>query len=285
MPTTTRILDETTCKVANIQRQSRYFYFILVLITITNTILVVQSFNTGIYDTLYNLGIIEGNLVPDNAWIGGVVEPAVSKLLPVLILLLLGVALTTFIYAFMIGIFAMLLFVDPFSLTTFQNAMVATIPGAIAAYAMYSSNDHHFICVPVLEHRWKAGILVGLTFGLIEAWAKVISVDGYLWEFFWNYPSYTSVILLPMLYHILEGMLIVGTFLTVIRSNYSRSSKILAVVGIVALMMTIHVWWNTWLIFYDPLFEWWKGLTTDDRVGISIILPLALWVVAEVFNR
>jgi hypothetical protein len=281
------ILKKDYCTLNNVKSSLRRFYIGIPIIVLVHSVLYVGIGNEVVLDVFKFLlpNIVKGPLIPTNAYIAGINEPPFSKLFPILLLFVGGsLAFVSYTFAVILSIILFGMYaVDP------RNALAIGGFAGLGLFLLirYRLNWRSFNCLPTRKHRWTAGALTGLSFGVVEAYIKVFQEDSVILPFLWEYPSFDPVILPPIFLHIFEGTLVVGTFLLVARNRrYEWWEKVVRVVGALLIAMGVHVYWNTRFALTVRgdcvgswcFWDWWTVNYTPELFGfVLLLLGFVVW--------
>lgn len=109
-------------------------------------------------------------------------------------------------------------------------------------------------CISFKHHRVRAGALIGVMMGIGEIYMKLwAALGGLSTPFVWNLPIWSNVYLAPVLLHIVNGVVIAGTYFTLVESKWDRYDLV-PMVGALLVAGGIHWTWNTWLV--DQQWLW-----------------------------
>ncbi|MFC6755874.1 MULTISPECIES: hypothetical protein [Haloarcula] len=217
----------------------------------------VPYINGFVFNVLTAGGFIGGSFY-ENAFIAAITEPWVSKLFgPVLLVFggLVGVmaALAFFIIAIVFlgrGLAS--------GLTMFALATGPLIPSLIVPTKRFRDVD-------LLKKRKKAGMIVGLVFGLFELYFRM---PGFTF-FFWENPNFHIGLLGPVTFHLLSGSIIVTAFLTSVSPKSNKSGWY--TLGAIAIASALHWIWNTWLVNPETGTFFWQFFRD---IAPSVVFPL-----------
>lgn len=186
-----------------------------------------------------------------NPWIGGVIEPFSTKLLPTILIGVLSEEDSlVLVGATIIGVagFSKLIeyFIFPVS-GTIEIGVGVIVILSVTTYHLNTKNEGLSFSEGLTSHPWIFGSLAGLSLGIGELYWYMTEMSAPLYE---RIP--------PLLLHSMNGAIIVGTFIFVCTHHREsmRKKVILAISILVA--MIIHIWWNTWLISQGRLWDHWK---------------------------
>lgn len=103
-------------------------------------------------------------------------------------------------------------------------------------------------CLSFTDHRVRVGALIGLMMGIGEIYVKIWTSLGQLTTpFVWELPIWSNVYLAPVLLHVVNGIIIAGTFFTLAETTWDRYDLI-PLSGALLVAGAIHWTWNTWLV-------------------------------------
>jgi hypothetical protein len=229
------------------------FYLGLILNTFILSFLA-GSFNGAVYGMLKHQELISGTFY-ENAWIAALPtnEPFIMKFVPVIALVLWGFSSTLFLGLCVSMVVVYLLFFPGTSPYTFFGLVLGVPTLTTVLFSMEFYNTR-FRCTDFLNHRWTAGIAVGLSAGTLELYTRNL-FPGEFHLLFWEMPKFHPGQIAPVLLHIVTGTIIVGTVLTSFSTENDWDWKHIVAAFVCA--SVIHWVWNTWFLtqmwFWGPL--------------------------------
>jgi hypothetical protein len=285
------VLEKAHCSFRDAVISKRLFYIYAPAVVFAHSVLYVGVANEAVLATLKALlpNTVTGKLIPTNVWIAGLVEPFFSKLFPVA-LIYAGGSATLIAY-----VFAALTTIAIAGLTGAGVDLAIGLGGVtglvVFGLIRFRLGIQAFTCFPTRGTRWIVGALVGLTFGVVEAYMKVFADDGVLLPFLWEFPSFHPTIIPPIFLHVFEGALVAGTYLFVIRSaRYDWKEKALRISGALALAMGVHTYWNAEFarietggcIDNECFWQWWTANFSLELVTlVAALFAFGIWVLVE----
>jgi len=204
-------------------------------------------YNRGIFSMASLVLPLEGGLY-DNTWIGGIVEPFITKLFPLIILGLLGPVKGVIKVGagfFVVGVPLLLLEQMGYTVSATTQFFLLFLYVAIILIAhYYRHGDTLAFPSEFVARPWISGALFGFSVGAIEM--------------YW-YISNRGIELLPrvppLLMHTLLGSLICGTWIILNEREESLRNNLVGWAS-VSIAIVFHVWFNTWLVSQ----EWYQNI-------------------------
>ena len=181
--------------------------------------------------------------------VASLTEAITTKLFPIAAIYLLGVS----VFAFIFFLCAFMILITPETFPNFVPAL-AILSAVPATATIFSDRD-----VPKVGYdAWGLGAFGGLVFGLLELYIRNWD-GGEFYVLFWRDPAFYVGQFLPVVYHVWEGFVVIGAFLTVV-SREDRTWWFLA--GALGVATATHIIWNTWLVDQTWIFDTWEMILT-----------------------
>lgn len=212
---------------------------------------IVTSLNISVMNMLSAFGLVEGGLF-QNTWIGGVVEPLMSKWFPLIVIGMLGpvAALARIFVAIFVSLIPIVLIEElghPVSMDV--EAFVAFLAvAAVVMHHIYTEGGDLNFPEEYQRHPWATGAIFGATFGLLELEWYLNDVGV---EFALRVP--------PLLMHIGLGSLICGSWIILSTREGSLRNDILGF-STLSIAVAFHTWFNVWLSQQDWFQQFWLEL-------------------------
>jgi len=285
------VLEKAHCSLRDAVISKRLFYIYAPAVVFAHSVLYVGVANEAVLATLKSLlpNTVTGKLIPTNAWIAALVEPFFSKLVPAALIYAGGSAT---LVAYAMAAFSTL----ALTAMTEVGFTVALGLGGLIGLVVFSLirfrlGRQAFTCFPTRGNRWIVGGLIGLGFGVVEAYVKMFVQDGTWVPFLWEYPSFHPTVIPPIFYHVFEGTVVVGVYLLVIRNNrYTWVQKAIRISGALLLTMAVHTYWNTTFAQIETggcigdwcFWQWWATSFSLELVTlVAALFAFGIWVLVE----
>jgi len=211
-------------------------------------------FNSETLEILNQLGLTKGGPL-QNTWIGGVIEPLMSKLFPLIVIGFLGpVAAASRVVA--IALFggasmSTLRYLDYPVTDDFLRVFFTLGVMVFVLHHLYTEGQQFKFPDEYRRHPWLTGSIFGAVFGLLELHWYVTNMGTELY-----------LRIGPLLMHTLLGGIICGTW--IVLSEREEHWKIDAIAwGAVGFAIVFHVVFNSWLVGQDWYRSFWM-----DVVGL-----------------
>lgn len=219
----------------------------------------------GFVFNILTAGEFIGGSFYENAFIAAITEPWVSKLFGPVLLVFGGLVGILAAFVFMSIALGFLSRGIASGLSMFALATGPLVPSLIVP-------TKRFRDVNLLKKRRKAGLIVGLVFGLFELYFRMPGFN----LLFWENPNYQIGLLGPVTLHLLTGTIIVTAFLTSVSPKSNKNGWY--TLGAIAVASALHWIWNTWLINSETGSFFWDffAITAYDFVFPAIILGTLL---------
>jgi hypothetical protein len=219
-----------------------YIAVAIVFVLWSFTVPVVNSF---VLTNLSEWGAISGPII-NHPWIAGFTEPIWSKLVPIALVWYTG----TWIVGILLAAFVVTSYMIVYGVPSPLGLLVAVgvFPALTTLYLGKTDN-----LTP--RANWLIAPVAGFLFGLWELYFRNWQDTGEFNVWFWEYATYSVTQIGPVLYHVLEGTIVVGAFLTMV----TRDRSWWYVGGALVVAGSLHIVLNTWLLeqmwFWESLSE------------------------------
>lgn len=122
------------------------------------------------------------------------------------------------------------------------------LPAVLAVWVL--RQRHSTTCVDFKRNRLVYGFMIGITFGVTEIAVKMMVNP--------NITGVSAPILLPLILHTVNGLIIAGTYFSVVGED--NRSRFVAVAAAIIVAAGLHITWNTWFVQQEHIIQMWVDL-------------------------